>query len=97
VHGADVCRPLGISHTYTPGAVRQVVDFHKGSNMLIDSKSRIARLAPRATDEDWQHRQGDAVEGRLLSLLLAMTGRAAACDDLTGPGLPTLRSRCSAT
>ena len=97
VHGADVRRPLGISHTYTPGAVRQVFDFYKGSNMLIGSKSRVAGLALRATDEDWQHGQGDAVEGPLLSLLLATTGRRAACDDLVGPGMPTLRSRCAAT
>ncbi len=97
VHGADVRRPLGISHTYAPGAVRQVIDFYEGSNMLLGSKSRIAGLALRATDADWQHGQGVAVEGPLLSLLLAMTGRPAACDDLTGPGVPTLRSRCSPT
>ncbi len=96
VHGEDVRRPLGISHTYPPDAVRQVIDFYKGSNMLIGSKNRIAGLALRATDHDWQHGQGEAVEGPLLSLLLAMTGRGAACDDLTGPGVQTLRSRCTA-
>jgi len=101
VHGADVRRPLGIPHTYAPGAVRQVIDFYKGSNMLIGSKNRIAGLALHATDHDWQQGQGDpdaqAVEGPLLSLLLAMTGRAAACDDLAGPGVPTLRGRCTRT
>ena len=29
-------------------------------------------------------------------LLLAMAGRGAACDDLAGPGVQTLRSRCTA-
>ena len=96
VHGEDVRRPLGISHTYPPDAVRQVIDFYKGSNMLIGSKNRIAGLALRATDHDWQHGQGEAVEGPLLSLLLAMTGRGAASDDLTGSGVQTLRSRCTA-
>jgi uncharacterized protein (TIGR03083 family) len=95
VHGADVRRPLGIPHTYPPEAVRQAIDFYKGSNMLIGAKNRVAGLALRATDDDWEHGQGEAVEGPLLSLLLAMTGRAAACDDLTGPGVPTLRSRCA--
>ena len=95
IHGADVRRPLGIPHTYAPGAVREVIDFYKGSNMLIGSKNRIAGLALSATDHDWRHGQGERVEGPLLSLLLAMTGRAAACDDLTGPGVPTLRSRCA--
>jgi uncharacterized protein (TIGR03083 family) len=98
VHGADVRRPLGIPHTYAPGSVRQVIDFYKGSNMLIGSKNRVAGLALHATDHDWQHGQGGPearVEGPLLSLLLAMTGRAAACDDLVGPGVPTLRGRCT--
>ncbi|MDT5347900.1 MAG: hypothetical protein QOH91_1187 [Mycobacterium sp.] len=98
VHGEDVRRPLGISHTYPPDAVRQVIDFYKGSNLIVGSKKRIAGLALNATDDDWQHGQGDTnaalVEGPLLSLLLAMTGRGAACDDLTGPGAQTLRSRC---
>jgi uncharacterized protein (TIGR03083 family) len=98
VHGADVRRPLGIPHTYAPGAVPQVIDFFKGSNMLIGSKNRVAGLALSATDHDWHHgqeRPEARVEGPLLSLLLAMTGRAAACDDLVGPGVPTLRSRCA--
>lgn len=95
VHGEDVRRPLGIAHTYQPDAVREVIDFFKGSNMLIGSKKRVAGLALKATDDDWQHGEGEAVEGPLLSLLLAMTGRAAGCDDLAGPGVETLRSRCT--
>jgi uncharacterized protein (TIGR03083 family) len=97
IHGADVRRPLRISHTYPPGAVREVIDFYKGSNLLIGSKNRIAGLALHATDHDWQHGQGEQVEGPMLALLLAMTGRGPACDDLTGPGVQTLRSRCTAT
>lgn len=95
VHGEDLRRPLGIAHTYSPGAVREVIDFFKGSNMLIGSKKRVAGLALKATDDDWRHGEGEAVEGPLLSLLLAMTGRAAGCDDLAGPGVETLRSRCT--
>ena len=55
IHGADIRRPLGIPHTYPPGAVRQAIDFYKGSNMLIGSKKRITGLALHATDDDWQH------------------------------------------
>ena len=94
IHGADIRRPLGIPHTYPLEAVRQVIDFYKGSNMLSGAKTRIAGLSLRATDDDWQHGQGEPVEGPLLSLLLAITGRTAACDDLTGPGVATLRNRC---
>jgi uncharacterized protein (TIGR03083 family) len=95
VHGEDARRPLGIRHTYPPDAVRQVVDFYKGSNAIIGSKRRIVGLALKATDDQWQHGEGEAVEGPLLSLLLAMTGRGAACDDLAGPGVQTLRGRCT--
>ena len=94
VHSADIRRPLGISHTYTPGAVREAADFYKNSNTLIGAKNRIAGLALHATDEEWSHGQGQAVEGPLLSLLLAMTGRGDACADLSGPGVETLRNRC---
>ncbi len=97
IHGADVRRPLGIPHTYAVGAVRQVIDFYKGSNMLSGAKNRIAGLSLSANDHDWQHGRDDPgarVEGPLLSLLLAMTGRTIACDDLTGPGVSTLRGRC---
>src|ERR1700756_3093662 len=71
VHGADVRRPLGIPHTYSPDAVRQVIDFYKGSNMLIGSKNRVAGLSLQATDHDWAHGQGGPqtpVQGALLSL-----------------------------
>jgi uncharacterized protein (TIGR03083 family) len=94
VHRADIRRPLGISYSYTPGCVRQAADFYKDSNMLIGAKNRIAGLELRATDEDWKHGQGELVEGPLVSLLLAMTGRATACADLTGPGVDALRGRC---
>jgi hypothetical protein len=78
-----------------PDAVREMIDFYKGSNMVIGSKNRVAGLALSATDHDWQHGDGEAVEGPLRSLLLAMTGRAAACDTLAGPGVPSLRGRCA--
>ena len=61
--------------------------------MLIGSKNRIAGLALSATDDDWQHGQGDAVEGPLLSLLLAMTGRA---GRMRRPRRPRACPRCAA-
>jgi hypothetical protein len=70
-----------------------VADFFKGSNLLIGSKNRIAGLTLRATDADWRTGAGPEVSGPLLSLVLAMTGRAAALADLSGDGLATLRSR----
>lgn len=93
VHAEDIRRPLGIDHTYDMDAVRHVADFYKGSNALIGSKSRIAGLALRATDTDWSHGEGEEVSGPMLSLLMAMTGRKAGCDELEGSGVATLESR----
>ena len=93
VHFEDIRRPLGISREYPQASVIRVADFFKGSNLLIGSKNRIAGLTLRATDADWRTGSGPEVSGPLLSLLLAMTGREAALADLSGDGLPQLRSR----
>lgn len=95
VHNEDIRRPLGIEHESPPDAVRQVIDFFKGSNTLIGTKNRIADLRLQATDQDWSHGAGPLVEGKLIDVLLAATGRAAACDRLRGDGVTTLRLRCS--
>jgi uncharacterized protein (TIGR03083 family) len=93
VHAEDIRRPLGIKHEYPTEAVVRVANFFKGSNMLIGSKRRISGLTLHATDADWSHGTGPEVAGPILSLVMAMTGRKAADDDLTGEGVATLRSR----
>ena len=93
IHSEDIRRPLGIHRDYPPEAVTRVADFFKGSNLLIGSKNRIAGLRLRATDADWSTGTGPEVSGPVLSLVLAMTGRAAALDDLSGDGLGQLRAR----
>ena len=70
-----------------------MADFYQGSNLLIGSKRRIAGLTLRATDAEWSHGTGPEVSGPILSLVMAMTGRKVAADDLTGEGVATLRSR----
>jgi uncharacterized protein (TIGR03083 family) len=91
IHAEDIRRPLGIEHDYPVDAVRQVIDFYKNSDTLIRAKTRIAGLKLRATDADWTHGEGPVVEGRLLDLLMAATGREAALDDLAGAGVATFR------
>lgn len=93
IHGEDIRRPLGIKREYPAEAVTRVADFNKGSNLLIGSKRRIAGLTLTAADLDWQTGTGPEVTGPALSLVLAMTGRAAAVGDLSGDGVATLRSR----
>jgi uncharacterized protein (TIGR03083 family) len=93
VHSEDIRRALGIKHDYPTDAVVRVADFFKGSNLLIGSKRRISGLTLSATDTEWSHGTGPEVAGPILSLVMAMTGRKVADDDLTGEGVATLRSR----
>jgi uncharacterized protein (TIGR03083 family) len=93
IHGEDIRRPLGIRHEYPAGAVGRVATFYTGSNLLIGAKGRIEGLTLRATDADWRHGSGPEASGPLLSLVLAMTGRKAALDDLSGEAVDTLRAR----
>jgi uncharacterized protein (TIGR03083 family) len=93
VHGEDIRRPLGITHEYPVSSVTAVTDFYAGSNVLIGGKNRVAGLTLQATDTDWSHGSGPMVSGPALALMLATTGRQAALDELSGPGVETLRGR----
>jgi hypothetical protein len=70
-----------------------VADFYKNSNLLIGTKNRIAGVTLRATDADWRHGSGPEASGPAIALVLAMTGRKSALDDLSGDGVTTLRER----
>jgi uncharacterized protein (TIGR03083 family) len=93
VHGEDIFRALGRYGDHPVEHVVAVADFYKNSNMLIGAKSRISGVGLRATDAGWQHGTGPEVSGPALALVLAMTGRKAALDDLTGEGVAVLRGR----
>ena len=93
VHAEDIRRPLGIAHDYPVDAVTKVTAFYAGSNVLIGGKRRVAGITLRATDTDWSHGSGPVVSGPARALMLVTTGRTAALDELTGPGVEILRSR----
>jgi uncharacterized protein (TIGR03083 family) len=93
VHGADIRRPLGLAHTPPEAALVAVAGGWARSNLLIGAKRRIAGVRLVATDSEWSHGDGPAVSGPLLALVLAMTGRTGAHDDLSGEGLALLASR----
>ena len=91
VHGEDIRRPLGLHRDYPTDAVVELLDFYKGSNTLIGTKSRIAGLRLVATDADWTHGDGPEVRGAAIDLLMAGTGRSSACSRLEGEGVERLR------
>jgi uncharacterized protein (TIGR03083 family) len=93
LHSEDIRRPLGIKREYPTEPVVAVADFYKGSNLVVGAKRRIEGLRLTATDAEWSHGSGKEVSGPILSLAMAMTGRRAALDDLSGEGVQTLASR----
>ncbi len=93
VHSEDIRRALGIKHAYPTEAVVQVADFFKGSNLIIGTKRRITGLKLTATDTQWSTGDGPEIEGPILALVMAMTGRKAATSDLAGEGVETLAAR----
>jgi uncharacterized protein (TIGR03083 family) len=93
VHGEDIRRPLGLRGETAAEATVPCLDTFKDANFPLGSKRRVAGLRLVATDVDWSHGAGPVVSGSGLSLLLAMTGRPAGLDGLTGNGVVDLRAR----
>jgi uncharacterized protein (TIGR03083 family) len=94
VHGTDIRRPLGIERAFPTGTLVQVAEFYRRGNLLIGAKDRIAGLTLRASDTSWSTGTGPEVTGPLLALVLAMAGRGAALEELSGPGKDQLADRC---
>ena len=88
VHGEDVRRPLGIAHDYPLAAVVPALEHQVRTRVSIGGgRERAAGVRLRATDTDLVIGGGPEVSGPAVSLLLAVSGRTTARDDLSGPGL----------
>lgn len=91
VHGQDIRIPLGLDDTSATESWTAVLDF------LVMPKARRGFVSRSlqgfqfvASDVDWAHGTGDEVRGRAVALALAMMGRRARLEDLTGPGVSQL-------
>jgi uncharacterized protein (TIGR03083 family) len=93
VHGEDIRRPLGIKRQYPVSEVARAIAFYARSDTIIGGKTRVAGVTLTATDTNFSVGSGPLVEGPAISLLLAASGRRTALDELTGPGVGTLRAR----
>jgi uncharacterized protein (TIGR03083 family) len=90
VHQQDIRRPLGLPRTIDPERLRLLL----GRPDPFAFPFRFTRgLTFVATDLDWRHGSGPEVTGPGESLALAMVGRPIVLDELSGPGVPTLRAR----
>jgi uncharacterized protein (TIGR03083 family) len=95
VHSDDIRRPLGLPANTAPDVLIACLDMYKTATFPFGTKKRIDGLRLVATDVDWAHGTGPEVTGPAMSLVMTMTGRTAALDDLSGEGLATLRTRMS--
>lgn len=92
IHHQDIRRALGLPRAVPPHRLRPVLDFALRAPTL-SAKKNARGLALEATDLDWKAGGGPEVVGTGEALLMAIAGRPHALDDLTGPGLETLRQR----
>ncbi|MGS2805098.1 maleylpyruvate isomerase family mycothiol-dependent enzyme [Nocardia sp. MW-W600-9] len=93
VHGQDIRRPLGLSTTPSTEAATAVAGFYASRDFTVPSKTTIAGLRLEATDGPFTAGTGPLVSGPTIALVMVMAGRTAFADELTGPGLPTVRAR----
>jgi uncharacterized protein (TIGR03083 family) len=94
VHGEDIRRPLGLRRAHPIETITRVAAYYSGSDQVVLAKGRIAGLRLAANDGPFAAGSGPLVTGATTALTMAMTGRAAYCDDLEGDGVATLRERC---
>lgn len=92
IHHQDIRRALGRPRTVPPHRLRRILPLVPG-NPRLGAGRRIKGLRLRADDISWEHGDGPEVTGTGEALLLAMTGRRQAAEELTGPGRTTLLDR----
>ncbi|WP_380168462.1 maleylpyruvate isomerase family mycothiol-dependent enzyme [Jannaschia sp. R86511] len=96
VHAQDVRRPLGLPRRPPVETVTEVARFVASRDFTVPGLSNAGGLRLEATDGPFATGDGPLVRGTTLALTMAMAGREVCCDDLTGPGVATIRGRCSA-
>jgi uncharacterized protein (TIGR03083 family) len=93
VHGEDIRRPLGLTRSYPQDAVVRSLRLQaRTPTSFGGAKELVARIRLTAADADVSIGDGPEVSGSALSLLLAVSGRRVALDDLDGPGVAALRA-----
>ncbi len=93
VHSEDIRRPLGLPSRSDAEAANACLDMYTKASFPVGGKKRIAGLHLVTTDTGWSWGAGPEVRGPAMSVLLAMTGRAAGLADLSGDGAALLSER----
>ena len=91
VHGQDIARPLGRDRPMPTAAAAAAAQRAWDMRFPFRARKRLAGLRLAATDIDWTVGSGAPVKGPIAALLLLVTGRDAAVEQLTGDGVRALR------
>jgi uncharacterized protein (TIGR03083 family) len=91
VHGEDIRRPLGLTRAYSQEAVVRALRLQvRTSASFGGARELVAGVRLTAVDADVSIGDGPEISGTALSLLLAVSGRRVALDELDGPGVGAL-------
>ena len=92
IHHQDIRRPLGMPRHIPADRLRAALEFAQYAPVIRGFWHRRG-LRLIATDVDWSTGTGPEVRGPGEAIVLAIAGRDATVDDLSGPGLATLQPR----
>ncbi|MEU7737142.1 maleylpyruvate isomerase family mycothiol-dependent enzyme [Streptomyces griseus] len=91
VHGEDIRRAVGPVRSYPLEAVVRALRLQaRTPESFGGAKETVATVRLTATDADLSIGEGPDATGPVLSLLLAVSGRRQAVEELTGPGVGLL-------
>ena len=95
VHSQDIAIPLGVDLPMRPSlsalAATRRWDTRNTWLATVNRQLPLNNYQLRATDTDWRRGQGPDVVGEIGAILLLLTGRTAALQQLSGAGAEALR------
>jgi uncharacterized protein (TIGR03083 family) len=101
VHSQDIAVPLGLDLAMRPGpsALAATRRWDTRNTWLASVNRRLPLDGYRlcATDTDWSRGEGAEVSGPIGAVLLLLTGRPVAIEQLTGEGADALRLAAAGT
>ena len=96
IHGQDIRHPLGIKHQANIDTATAVARFLVKGDFTVPSKTISAGWRLQATDGPFTSGDsGPLVTGTTMALVMALAGRGAYCDQLSGDGVEALYARCT--
>jgi uncharacterized protein (TIGR03083 family) len=97
VHGQDIAVPLGRALEMPRDLAVVAVDRVWSRSRMFHARKRFTGYRLVADDVPWTAGQGQEICGPIGALLLLLTGRPAALDQLLGSGVPGVRERLTAS